>query len=139
MTREPMASEHRSGLGVGREERSEHGGEQEESREPMASEPRVARTSAAARLLIEPIRLYQRYISPVRPPTCRYTPSCSAYAVEVLAQHGAVRGGWLALWRLLRCHPWHAGGHDPAPPTVGRDGAGPGLMLSRPRQESPVA
>jgi putative membrane protein insertion efficiency factor len=96
-------------------------------------------SSVPARLLIRPIRLYQRYLSPLRPPTCRYAPTCSRYAVEALARHGALRGGWLAVRRLLRCHPWHAGGHDPVPPAVGRNGAGPGQTPSRSRQESPVA
>jgi putative membrane protein insertion efficiency factor len=101
--------------------------------------PRPARRSRPARLVIAPIRAYQRYISPMRMPTCRYHPTCSAYAVEALELHGALRGSWLALRRLLRCHPWHAGGHDPVPPAVGRDGARSGLAISRSRQEFPVA
>ncbi|HSV66186.1 MAG TPA: membrane protein insertion efficiency factor YidD [Mycobacteriales bacterium] len=99
----------------------------------------AARPSAPARALIAPVRWYQRYVSPSRPATCRYTPSCSAYAVEALSRYGAPRGGWLAARRLLRCHPWHAGGHDPVPPAVGRGGAQPGLVPSRPRQEHHVA
>jgi len=95
--------------------------------------------STAARLVIAPLRAYQRYISPMRLPTCRYQPTCSAYAVEALEVHGALRGGWLALRRLLRCHPWHAGGHDPVPPAVGRPGAPSGLATSRSSQEFPVA
>jgi uncharacterized protein len=92
-----------------------------------------------AGLLVAPIRAYQRYISPTRMPTCRYHPTCSAYAVQALERHGAARGGWLAFRRLLRCHPWHAGGHDPVPMTVGRHGARPGLTKPDSRQESPVA
>jgi putative membrane protein insertion efficiency factor len=91
------------------------------------------------RVLIAPIRAYQRYISPMRPPTCRYYPTCSAYAVEALETHGALRGGWLALRRLLRCHPWHAGGHDPVPPAVGRTAPTQDLATPRSRQEFPVA
>jgi uncharacterized protein len=72
-----------------------------------------------ARLLLAGLRFYRTAISPVRPPACRYTPSCSAYAVEAIEVHGAARGSWLALCRLLRCHPFHAGGHDPVPPAVG--------------------
>lgn len=69
----------------------------------------------AARLLLVPIRLYQRFISPALPPACRFTPTCSQYAVEAIARHGALRGGWLAARRLGRCHPWHPGGPDPVP------------------------
>jgi len=76
------------------------------------------RRSTLARLLLAAIRAYQRWISPVRPPVCRFTPSCSAYAVTALERHGALRGGWLATRRLLRCGPWHPGGHDPVPPAV---------------------
>jgi uncharacterized protein len=74
--------------------------------------------SLPVRALIGAIRFYRTAVSPLRPPACRYLPTCSAYAVEALEVHGAVRGGWLALRRLLRCHPFHAGGHDPVPPRV---------------------
>jgi putative membrane protein insertion efficiency factor len=67
-------------------------------------------------LLVGLIRFYQLVISPMRPPTCRYYPSCSAYAVLALQRHGAVRGSYLAARRLLRCHPWAAGGVDDVPP-----------------------
>lgn len=66
-------------------------------------------------LLIGLVRLYQVAISPWLPPSCRYTPTCSAYAIEALQRHGPVRGGWLALKRLLRCHPFREGGFDPVP------------------------
>ncbi len=69
-----------------------------------------------ARLLIALVRIYQRWISPALPPTCRFYPTCSAYAVEALQLHGVLRGTWLTLWRLLRCAPWHPGGIDPVPP-----------------------
>lgn len=69
----------------------------------------------AARLLIVPIRLWQVTISAVLPPTCRFSPSCSAYAIEALSRHGPVKGGWLALRRIGRCHPWGASGYDPVP------------------------
>jgi putative membrane protein insertion efficiency factor len=77
------------------------------------------RPGVFARALLAVIRFYQTAISPAFPPSCRYTPSCSAYAAEAIHLHGAGRGSWLALRRLLRCHPFHAGGHDPVPLPVG--------------------
>ena len=67
-------------------------------------------------VLIAPIRWYQRWISPALPPTCRFYPSCSAYAVRALETHGPVIGLYLAIRRLLRCHPWTPGGIDQVPP-----------------------
>lgn len=67
------------------------------------------------RLLILPIRFYQRFISPLLPPACRYTPSCSQYAVEAITKHGPFRGTWLAIKRILRCNPWGGSGYDPVP------------------------
>jgi len=64
------------------------------------------------------IRLYQLLISPLLPPGCRYLPSCSEYAAEAIERHGAARGSWLALKRLLRCHPWGGSGYDPVPPAA---------------------
>jgi uncharacterized protein len=61
------------------------------------------------------IRLYQWTLSPLLGPRCRFYPSCSCYAHSAIEQHGAWRGGWLALKRVLRCHPFHAGGYDPVP------------------------
>ena len=66
-------------------------------------------------LLIALIRAYQRFISPYLPPSCRFYPSCSQYALESVGKYGVVRGVWLALRRLLRCHPFHPGGFDPVP------------------------
>ena len=68
-----------------------------------------------SRLLILPIRLYQKYISPLTPPACRYTPTCSQYAIEALRKHGPIRGLYLTAKRLLRCHPWGGSGYDPVP------------------------
>lgn len=69
-----------------------------------------------ARVLILPIRGYQRFISPLFPPVCRFYPSCSAYAVEALRVHGALYGLWLGIRRIGRCHPFNPGGLDPVPP-----------------------
>ena len=69
-----------------------------------------------ADLMVWTIRGYQRLISRYTPPSCRFTPTCSQYAVGALRTHGAVRGSWLAALRILRCHPFHPGGHDPVPP-----------------------
>jgi putative membrane protein insertion efficiency factor len=61
------------------------------------------------------IRFYQLFISPALPPRCRYLPTCSDYAAEAISRHGAATGGWLALRRVLRCHPWGGSGYDPVP------------------------
>lgn len=61
------------------------------------------------------IRAYQLLVSPLLPPSCRYLPSCSDYAAEAIATHGALYGSWLALRRLARCHPWGGSGYDPVP------------------------
>jgi uncharacterized protein len=68
-----------------------------------------------AGMLIVIVRAYQRWISPMLAPSCRFYPSCSTYAVTAIARHGAVRGSALALWRLLRCHPFNRGGVDQVP------------------------
>lgn len=66
-------------------------------------------------VLLGLIRFYRSAVSPWTPPSCRYTPTCSAYALEAIQRHGAGRGSWLALRRLLRCHPWGGHGYDPVP------------------------
>jgi len=71
--------------------------------------------SVPRRLLASLIRGYQVVISPLLPPSCRFHPSCSQYALEAVTRHGALRGGWLAARRLARCHPFHPGGYDPVP------------------------
>ncbi len=65
-------------------------------------------------------RGYQIFVSPVLPPTCRFHPTCSSYAIEAVHKHGAAQGGWLALKRIAKCHPWGGGGEDPVPERDGR-------------------
>ena len=79
---------------------------------------RVKRPTLAASVLMAPVLGYQRFLSPLKTmPTCRFYPSCSSYAVEALREHGAIRGMWLAVRRVSRCHPLHPGGYDPVPPS----------------------
>lgn len=66
-------------------------------------------------LLLLPIFFYRYFISPIKPPTCRYTPTCSQYAVEAIQKHGPFKGLVLAIKRILRCHPWGGHGYDPVP------------------------
>lgn len=68
-----------------------------------------------SKLLILLVRFYQLAISPWLPPRCRYQPTCSAYAIEALRKHGAIKGGMLATRRICRCHPWGGSGYDPVP------------------------
>jgi uncharacterized protein len=68
-----------------------------------------------SRPLIFLIQLYRNMVSPLRPPSCRFTPTCSQYAVDALSEYGVIRGGWLAMVRLAKCGPWHRGGWDPIP------------------------
>ena len=67
------------------------------------------------RLLIALVKFYRRYISPLKPPCCRFIPTCSEYALEALQKYGALKGGYLSVRRVLRCNPFHKGGYDPVP------------------------
>jgi putative membrane protein insertion efficiency factor len=88
---------------------------------PAAELPNVGRpATVGGRVLLWPIIAYRRWVSPALPARCRFYPSCSAYAMEAITRHGAVRGTALAVWRLLRCHPFHPGGFDPVPDALGR-------------------
>ena len=66
-------------------------------------------------VLLALVRFYRAAISPYRPPSCRFTPTCSQYALEAIEKYGALKGGWLAFRRILRCNPFHKGGYDPVP------------------------
>jgi uncharacterized protein len=72
-------------------------------------------TQLPRQFLVAMIRAYQRFLSPALPPSCRFHPSCSQYALEAVTRYGALRGIWLAVRRLARCHPFHPGGFDPVP------------------------
>jgi putative membrane protein insertion efficiency factor len=79
--------------------------------------PQVRTLSPAGWLLVGLLTVYRRFVSPLLGPRCRFYPSCSAYALQAVQVHGALRGSWLAARRLSRCHPFHAGGIDPVPGT----------------------
>lgn len=85
---------------------------QQQSAEPPA--PGLL-SRMVARLLTVPVLIYRACISPMLPPSCRFTPTCSQYALEALRRHGALRGTYLTVRRLLRCHPWGGSGYDPVP------------------------
>jgi len=67
------------------------------------------------RALMAVVRFYRRGVSPYKPPVCRFTPTCSAYALEAIEKYGTAKGVWLAFRRLMKCHPFHKGGYDPVP------------------------
>jgi putative membrane protein insertion efficiency factor len=75
----------------------------------------VRTVTVPARVLMLPIAGYRRFVSPLLGPRCRFAPSCSEYALTALSEHGALRGLWLAVARIARCHPFHPGGYDPVP------------------------
>lgn len=88
--------------------------------ERTTSEPSALPKTPAARILLALITFYRAFISPVLGPRCRFAPSCSAYGLEAVTVHGALRGSWLTIRRIGRCHPFHPGGFDPVPPPRGR-------------------
>ena len=82
---------------------------------PSVPEGRSDEGARMKRVLLALVRFYRRAISPFRPPCCRYTPTCSQYALEAIEKYGALKGGWMAFRRILRCNPFHKGGYDPVP------------------------
>ena len=88
--------------------------DQAEKRTQAGKKERSPAARAAIWLVLLPIKFYRYVISPMLGPRCRYLPTCSEYAVEAITKHGPVKGGALALRRILRCHPWGGSGHDPA-------------------------
>lgn len=89
-----------------------------------------------ARLLALPVLAWRYGVSPVIGPCCRYEPSCSEYGLEALRRHGALRGAWLTVSRVARCHPWQAGGFDPVPETGAAPAAYLGRVLRRASQDA---
>ncbi|MCG3087579.1 membrane protein insertion efficiency factor YidD [Sporosarcina sp. MB25] len=72
-------------------------------------------------ILMSLIKIYQKVISPLTPPTCRFYPTCSHYGIEAIEKHGAFKGSWLAIRRISKCHPFHEGGFDPVPDKIEKD------------------
>jgi uncharacterized protein len=103
----------RSTAGPERERRTGRGRVREVAERNAPGRDAPARDRLAARVVLAPIRLYQRFISPALPRRCKYHPTCSAYAVQAIRSYGILRGAVLAAWRLLRCNPFSHGGYDP--------------------------
>lgn len=85
-----------------------------------AQQTDTRKATPAARLFVALIRFYRAFISPLLGPRCRFEPSCSAYGLEAITVHGALKGLWLTVRRIGRCHPFHPGGYDPVPPPAAR-------------------
>ena len=99
----------------------------------------TARPSPLGRVLLLLVRGYRLLLSPLLPARCRFAPSCSRYALDAIETHGALRGGWLAVRRVVRCHPFHPGGHDPVPPArrAGENGTDPVPARPAPSSTAP--
>lgn len=91
----------------------------------LPSQHQMGRPGPVASLLILLVRAYRRFLSPLLGQQCRFQPTCSAYGLEALQVHGALRGTWLTARRIARCHPFNPGGHDPVPPRKTKSTAAP--------------
>ena len=96
------------------------------------------RPSLLRRLLVLPIVFYRRFLSRLKPPMCRFHPTCSTYAHDAILTHGVLRGSALAIWRILRCQPFAKGGYDPVPPRRGRRAGDPPARTEQDPQEPAV-
>lgn len=87
--------------------------EKPDDSKPTGSMPQRWLRQGLVQVLILIIRSYQTFISPLTGPSCRFTPTCSSYAIGAIGKHGPIRGSWAAIKRICRCHPWNPGGYDP--------------------------
>ena len=110
-----MHGEHECGQGA-----SESVASVAEEEVGAGTEPEIRISFTVTGILLIPILFYKKCISPLTPPCCRFTPTCSAYAAQALMVHGPLRGSWLAFKRILRCNPWGGHGYDPVPPKLKR-------------------
>lgn len=107
------------------EQEEKSGGLDDNGHTETGSRHMETRSRSVMRIVAQaPIHFYRKVISPLKPPTCRFYPTCSAYALEAIERHGPVRGSWLAARRIARCHPFHPGGFDPVPETLDKRGKG---------------
>ncbi len=104
----------------------------------IASRHQAGSAGPVATLLILLVRAYRRFLSPLLGQQCRFHPSCSAYGLEALQVHGALRGTWLTVRRIARCHPFHPGGHDPVPPKKSSETSSSGEPEGHASQERPT-
>jgi len=104
----------------------------------IASRHQAGSAGPVATLLILLVRAYRRFLSPLLGQQCRFHPSCSAYGLEALQVHGALRGTWLTVRRIARCHPFHPGGHDPVPPKKSSETSFSGEPEGHASQERPT-
>ncbi|MNW34441.1 putative membrane protein insertion efficiency factor [compost metagenome] len=111
-----MNSERSEGEGYKLDSMKEHAASHHQDDSPMSASPSGLRRNVGRRLVQAPIHFYRKVISPLKPPTCRFYPTCSAYALEAVEVHGPAKGSWLALKRIGKCHLFHPGGFDPVPP-----------------------
>jgi putative membrane protein insertion efficiency factor len=107
-----METEPRQQAGKGDPEDAREAGEQTPG---VPAEVEASSAGVPTRLGIWCVSAYREYVSPALPPSCRYRPTCSEYTLRAIRKYGLLRGGWLGIKRICRCHPFHSGGHDPVP------------------------